>query len=286
MRRQPPRELDGDASPAIVHKTVTPAYPDAELGHFRRGPYSIASGMKMILVLSLILFWLPTIGQMIAGYIGGRRAGGPWRGLIAAFVPVAILLLLVWGAERGFLGSWVGSLGAIPATIGQGVSAVAPPLAPYVQFVLGYLAAFVDALRGTFATGQNGYLVTIVFAYIGGVLADQARREAAAGRGTSVGISITQPLLHPFRRQHPEWGEDRADRFEDLRKIPVRAAAPRPKPQKVETRAAASGDQPHGPAEAAKTAPPRKELPGHDNEAATRRFVERALRQYEAAHRR
>lgn len=295
MPRRERRAKEADASPPVklVHE-----YPDNELGHFRHhAPYSMWGAMKYILVLSVLLWWMPTIGQMIAGYVGGRRAGGPWRGVVAAILPVALILLLSWGADRGYLAPYLANLTTVPSLIGGALSTAVPPASPYVDFVLGYLGAFVAALKATLSMGQNGYLVTIVFAYIGGVLADQARREVGAGRGTSVGISISQPFLAPFRHPYPEWEGDHPEHFEGLRKVPVGASAAkeappaRPRPHKVDAHPAVSGAE-EGPRPAGESPKPlpkppeRKELTPHDKEVATRRFVERALRQYEAAHRR
>lgn len=296
MRRKRRPESEADASPVLVRSQAE--YPDAELGHFRHhATYSMWSAMKFVLVLSFLLWWLPTVGQMIAGYIGGRRAGGPWRGAIAAILPVAAIVTLSWGAERGLLAPWLATITGIPNAVGGGIAWAVPPLEPYVRFVLSYLGTFVEAVKGTLAMGQNGYLVTVVFAYIGGILADQARREARFGRGTSVGVSISQPILTPFRHPSAEWEDRHPERFDRLQKIPVRSAAtakvpveaptPRPKPHKVDARRADSGAE-----EGARLAgeptpkPERKELTAHDQEAATRRFVERALKQYEATHRR
>lgn len=292
MRRKRRAKHEAAASPVHV-VSAEPEYPDPELGRFRHHPpYSIWSAMKYVLFLSLLLWWLPTLGQMIAGYVGGRRAGGPWRGVAAAIVPVAAIVGLAWGAERGYLGPWLAGITGIPNAIGSGISWAIPPAEPYVRFALGYLGAFVDAVKGTLSMGQNGYLVTIVFAYIGGILAEQARREARLGRGTSVGVSISQPILAPLR--HPlagAWEEAHAERFDDLRKIPVRSAlapaAARPKPHKVDAQRADSGpDEGARPAGEPKAQPPRRELTAHDKEVATKRFVERALKQYEASHRR
>jgi len=294
MGRKRRREHEADASPDVITGRQVREYPDAELGHFHhRAAYSMGSAMKYILVLSLLLWWLPTIGQMIAGYVGGRRAGGPWRGVVAAILPVAFIVVLAWGAERGLLAPWLGALTGIPAGIGAFLATVVPPAAPFVAFGLSYLEAFVRSLQGTLALGSNGYLVTIVFAYIGGILADQARREASTGQRTSVGINISQPLLAPLRHPFAGWAREEPERFEDLRKIPVRAAAASPeaprtakKPQKVETRSEDSGPEEGARPAAAPTKPERKELTANEKEAATRRFVERALRQYEVAHRR
>src|SRR3990170_1990604 len=276
MGRKRHREDEADASPGVHLGKAVSEYPDAELGHFRHHPtYSMWGAMKYVLVLSLLLWGLPTIGQMIAGYVGGRRAGGPWRGVLAAILPVAVIVALAWGWDRGYLAPYLGGLAAVPSTLGQAVSAAVPPATPYVDFVLAYFAAFVGALKATLSMGTNGYLVTVVFAYIGGILADQARREAAIGRGTSVGISITQPFFAPFRRPYPEWEGDHPEHYDHLRRIPVRSAEPaapasRPKPHKVDAHPAVSGAEEvprpagDGKPKPEPKPPERRELTPHD----------------------
>ncbi len=83
----------------------------------------------------MLLFWLPILGPLIAGFVGGRAAGTVGRALAAAFMPavllgalVAVVLLAfdlpVIGALAGgavfvvilaedlplFLGAWLGAL--------------------------------------------------------------------------------------------------------------------------------------------------------------------------------
>src|SRR2546422_6965012 len=96
------REPEADASAGLVsHRTTAHEYPDNELGHFRHHPtYSLWGAVKYILVLSVLLWWLPTIGQMIAGYIGGRRAGGQWRGVVAGSPPPPVHPLLFLAPPR------------------------------------------------------------------------------------------------------------------------------------------------------------------------------------------
>ena len=50
---------------------------------------SIVMAMIWMAVISLLLFWLPLIGPLLAGFIGGRRAGRAGRGLLAAVLPAA-----------------------------------------------------------------------------------------------------------------------------------------------------------------------------------------------------
>src|SRR3990170_2641614 len=289
MSRRSRREHEGEGSHAVK---LAPEYPDEELGRFRHhASYSMWGAVKYVLVLSLLLWWLPTFGQMIAGYIGGRRAGGPWRGVVAAIVPVVLIVILAWGADRGLLGPWFASMPATPGAIGGYLGETLPPAAPYVTFVLGYLAAFVDALKGTLAMGANGYLVTIVFAYIGGILSDQSRREAGASRGTSVGLSITQPFFGGLRNPSTAWQGRHPQQFENLARIPVANARPAPPArQKVDARRADSGPERGSGARHARAAgdpadkPESKaegKAPDHHEkdvarEIATRKWVERA----------
>lgn len=51
----------------------------------------VLAGMIWMLVLSLLLFWLPTFGPLIAGAVGGKRAGGVGAGLLAALIPSLLL---------------------------------------------------------------------------------------------------------------------------------------------------------------------------------------------------
>ena len=61
---------------------------------------SIVMAMIWMAVISLLLFWLPLIGPLLAGFIGGRSAGSAGRGLLAAVLPAAILcfVLFAFGA--------------------------------------------------------------------------------------------------------------------------------------------------------------------------------------------
>lgn len=47
-------------------------------------------------VLSVLLFWLPIIGPFIAGFVGGRKAGGLGNAIIAAFLPGIIFGIILF----------------------------------------------------------------------------------------------------------------------------------------------------------------------------------------------
>ena len=57
---------------------------------------SILMGMFWMFIISLLLFWLPAIGPLIAGIVGGKRAGGVINGQIAALLPGLVLAAILF----------------------------------------------------------------------------------------------------------------------------------------------------------------------------------------------
>jgi len=65
---------------------------------------SILSGIIWMFVISLLLFWLPAVGPLIAGLVGGKKSGGVGSAIIAVFLPAIILgiaLFLLAGSLTG-----------------------------------------------------------------------------------------------------------------------------------------------------------------------------------------
>jgi hypothetical protein len=52
---------------------------------------SVVSAMIWMFVLSILLFWLPVAGPLVAGFVGGRKAGSLGNALLAVFLPAIIL---------------------------------------------------------------------------------------------------------------------------------------------------------------------------------------------------
>jgi hypothetical protein len=48
---------------------------------------SISKGMVWMLVLSILLFWMPVAGPLIAGFVGGRKSGSIGNAILAALLP-------------------------------------------------------------------------------------------------------------------------------------------------------------------------------------------------------
>lgn len=59
---------------------------------------SVGSATLWMVGLSILLFWIPTVGPLIAGFVGGRKAGGIGAAVVAAIIPailVSVLLLVL-----------------------------------------------------------------------------------------------------------------------------------------------------------------------------------------------
>jgi len=50
-------------------------------------PGSVGSAIIWMFVLSILLFWLPIMGPLIAGFVGGRKAGSLGNAILAVLLP-------------------------------------------------------------------------------------------------------------------------------------------------------------------------------------------------------
>ncbi len=73
---------------------------------------SIVMGMFWMFVISLLLFWLPGIGSLIAGIVGGKRAGGILAGILAALLPGIVVAIALF-----FAGTMLTALPVIGAVL-------------------------------------------------------------------------------------------------------------------------------------------------------------------------
>lgn len=65
---------------------------------------SVLAGMAIMLLLSVLLFWLPGLGTLIAGIIGGKIAGSVGGGLMAALLPSLLAGVAVFALAQWFTG--------------------------------------------------------------------------------------------------------------------------------------------------------------------------------------
>jgi hypothetical protein len=97
----------------------------------------LGPAMGWMLGLSVLLSWIPLFGGLIAGFVGGRKAGNVPTALVAVFLPGITLFLVtlvmgalvgwipligqLWGAVAG-VGGWVLSfMNVFPLVIGAAI---------------------------------------------------------------------------------------------------------------------------------------------------------------------
>jgi hypothetical protein len=65
---------------------------------------SIGSAMVWMFVISILLFWIPILGSLIAGFVGGRKAGGVGSAIVAVFLPGIIFFLVLFFLAASLVG--------------------------------------------------------------------------------------------------------------------------------------------------------------------------------------
>ena len=103
---------------------------------------SVMSAMGWMIGLSAVLFWLPIFGSLIAGYVGGRKAGSWGSAVMAAILP-GFLFAIIGGLITGLIG-WIpiiGGLWGAVAGLGGLVLGAASIVPLLIGAVLGGLSA-------------------------------------------------------------------------------------------------------------------------------------------------
>lgn len=83
-------------------------------------PGSIGSAILWMFALSIVLFWLPIVGPLVAGFIGGRKAGSLTNAILAALLPG-----IIFGALLFFFASLLTGLPLLGFVAGAGGFAIA-----------------------------------------------------------------------------------------------------------------------------------------------------------------
>ena len=164
--------------------------------------YRFWLGVLYALLLMASLYWLPLFGPMIAGYIGGKRAGSPTKGTLVGLAVIAVFYIIK--SPSALLNMPVAISTARDSLI-TGMVAYIPWLKPATSFLVSYSTPTVTLLSGKIAYTPQSYTVLMVFAYIGGTMAKQKREEIrlmALSRIFS-GLPV-QPVLQPSPHYAPE----------------------------------------------------------------------------------
>src|SRR6266480_1618125 len=119
---RPSRRSRGRPRPRAHHPGVYRIEVDNEVGRFHGdgAAFSFWSSSRVILILSFLLWWIQPAGPMIAGYVGGRRAGSPIK-VIFAYIGG-----LIAEQTRRELGSRSGSGSSVGVNLVQPVIGARP----------------------------------------------------------------------------------------------------------------------------------------------------------------
>src|SRR3989442_13122218 len=128
---------------------------------------------------------------MIAGYVGGRRAGSPIKAVIAELMRIFAIYIANVGYAHNFASQQIDFVASLPMVVSDGAASILPFLAPYQDFMIAYMRGFVEALTSTFGMGTNGYLMVVFFAYIGGLIPAQTRPQVGGRSGSVTRMGAT-----------------------------------------------------------------------------------------------
>ena len=65
---------------------------------------SVATGIVWMFLLSLLLFWLPFFGPLLAGLVGGKKAGGIGNAIAAVFLPGVVFAAILFSVATSLTG--------------------------------------------------------------------------------------------------------------------------------------------------------------------------------------
>lgn len=202
---------------------------DEEIDRIRgaKVAYSFWSAAKYTFILTVLLWWLPVFGQMIAGYVGGRRAGTPGRAIVAALMPLVFIFVISYAFDSGLIPSQIDGIVIDPEALMNGAGENIPFVGPYLAFATMYIKSWMGAVQSITLLKVDNYIVTIAFAYIGGIIADQTRREMEfiavhSGHETNIVVGREAPLdqapprARTLRYTSPSRRVEQVPSFEDL----------------------------------------------------------------------
>ena len=64
---------------------------------------SIVGAIVWMFIISIVLFWLPVAGPLVAGFVGGMKAGSLGSAIIATILPSIVLGVALFIAAAGGL---------------------------------------------------------------------------------------------------------------------------------------------------------------------------------------
>ncbi len=170
-----------------------------KIKEFGRISYDFWSGVKYIVVLSALLWWIPLFGPMLAGYVGGRRTGGPKKGILSSIVGLGIIGAIYYALTQGYLFLTVEHIVEYPEQI-MALATSHSVLGPYFEFLRLYWTAFFHSVIAGVPFGSNSYILTMIFAYIGGIISLEKRKEVTNGVRSIDRVKKEMSNLHKYAK--------------------------------------------------------------------------------------
>ncbi len=190
-----------DSGVIRINSPSAPPTTTQKIKDFGMVTYDFWSGVKYIIVLSALLFWLPLFGPMLAGYVGGRRTGGPKKGLIAAIAGLLVIASAHFILTNALIPTVYSDKIFITGSIVSGLSNI-HILSPYVDFIQLYWGSFFTTILGGLPYSPNSYIITVIFAYVGGIITvDKQREILRAEKKEAPSVMVNVPWGQPVRRE-------------------------------------------------------------------------------------
>ena len=129
-------------------------------------PYSFESSVGYAFVLLISLWWLPVLGPIIIGYVTGRKAGDPVKGVIAMLIPIGLYFFVIKAIAMG----WV----HVPHAIGMYFhSASSASLLPYMNQTFATGMEIGNNIMAHLYYVPSSFFIMVAFAFIGGAMSRQ-----------------------------------------------------------------------------------------------------------------
>jgi hypothetical protein len=196
-------------------------------------PFNYWSAVKYGSILMFLLWWIPIFGPMIAGYVAGRRAGSPIKGVFAVSIPLAIVFFVATMVTIKIIPTvWFG-VDLAPEAIFSELGKAVPVFEPLASFTTGYLQTFIGTIQGTSGVRLDFFILAIAFAYIGGIMAIQSLREMqyvvkhggarCTNEHAGTAKSKSKKGFWPFGRRHSKGNKKKVVDREEDDELPIRA---------------------------------------------------------------
>ena len=134
-------------------------------------PYSMKEAIGYSIILMISLWWLPVVGPIIIGYITGRKAGGPLKGIVAMLIPILLYFFVIYAIGVG----WIN----VPGVIGSYFSGslISVPFVPYLKDTVVKSISVGMNLQNYLYYAPPSLFIMLAFAFIGGAMSRQVILE-------------------------------------------------------------------------------------------------------------